>query len=353
VTHLLEQILTLFHFFKDPFALLLSAVDILIVAWIIYRLLLLVRGTRAAYTLTGLLVVAAVFLAAHQLALTTLTWLLDNIINYVIIIIIIVFQADIRRGLMRVGHRIFSTSSVTDDVTVIEQVVAACEAMSRDRIGALVVFERDVDLSESVEPGTPIEAKVTRELLCNIFAPWPENVLHDGAVVIKGKRIRECSVVLPLSRNPSLDKALGTRHRAALGITEETDAVAVVVSEQRGTIGLAASGVLHVSLPPQILRRELLLSLTIAEKPKASWLERLFSRSQTFFGAQHEGSEIAPVRPTSRATGPLPVAASPKPGTGPHPPAASAPLSTEEPARPRAKEEPPSSPTHAPEPGKP
>ncbi len=260
---------------QDLWDAALSTADILIVAFIVYRVLLLIRGTRAAYSLIGLLVVGVLFIVAGRLQLTTLRWLLDNLINYIILIIIIVFQADIRRGLMRVGRRMFQPARTHDDVASLEEIVSACEAMAQSRVGGLIVFERDVDLAELIEPGTLLRAKVSHPLLLNIFTPWPDNPLHDGAVVIKHKLIEQAGAVLPLSHSRRLDKALGTRHRAGVGVTEESDALAVVVSEQRGTIALAAGGILHTGLRPHDLRRELLTRLTEDQRSGWRWLEKI------------------------------------------------------------------------------
>ncbi len=268
----------------DILGVLIAVADIAIVAYFIYRVLLLIRGTRAAYMLTGLLLVTGVFFVANQIALTTLSWLLDHLINYVIIIVIIVFQADIRRGLSRIGRRMFSPSRTSEDVAVIEEIVAACEAMAASRTGALIVLERDADLSEDIDPGTVIDARVSRALLVSLFTPDAQNPLHDGAVLIKGAWIQQAGAILPLSRNPGLDKDLGTRHRAAVGVTEETDAVAVVVSEQRGSIGLATTGLLHMGMSAATLRRELLALVASGERRRWRWLERLMRRWERAIG---------------------------------------------------------------------
>ena len=261
--------------------LLVGVVDVTLVAYIIYRVLLLIRRTRAGYALVGLLVVAGVFLGAEKLNLATLRWLLDNIINYIILIVIIVFQADIRRGLMRVGRHMFGPSRVSDDVTLIEEICQACGEMAAKHTGALIVLERDVELSEMVEPGTRLDARLSKALLLNIFTAWPDNLLHDGAVLVQDGLIEQAGAVLPLSHNPGIDKALGTRHRAAVGITEETDALAVLVSEQRGSINLAVGGMLHTGLNPASLRRELLARLTVAGRP--AWYARVFWRIEARF----------------------------------------------------------------------
>lgn len=265
-------------------AIFLSLLDIAVVAFFIYHILLLIRGTRAAYMLTGLLLLAGIFFTANQLSLATLGWLLDHLINYILIIVIIVFQADIRSGLSRIGRQMFSSSRSSEDLSFIEGIVQACEAMAQKHIGALIVFERDVDLAEFIDPGTLLEARVSKALLCNIFTPLPDNPLHDGAAIIKGKWIEQAGAVLPLSRNPSLDKALGTRHRAGIGITEETDSIAVIVSEQRGSISLCTSGLLHMGLNGPTLKRELLALLAVGKAPRRPWIKHLLQRWESALG---------------------------------------------------------------------
>ena len=297
---------SLVHFFTtlDLWAVVVSMADVAIVTYIIYRVLLLLRGTRAGYMLIGLLVVAAVFLVAQKLSLTTLRWLLDNMTQYVIFIVIIVFQADIRRGLMRMGRRMFFQMRAEDeDSNAIEEIVRACESMAEKRIGALIVFERDVDLTELVEAGTDLEARVSQALLTNIFTPWPDNALHDGAVVIKEDLIQQAGVVLPLSKQAGLDKALGTRHRAGVGITEETDAVAIVVSEEKGSISLCTGGMLHSSLTPPTLRRELLTRFTTEEQSRASWWRRITRWLDERFSKGEQKQAVAAKTAPAKAAG--------------------------------------------------
>ena len=236
---------------------LVTFVDIAIVYYLIYRTLLLIKGTRAAQMLLGLLLIGAGFFAAKQFELTTLSWLLDNFINYFIIVIIVVFQHDIRRGLMRVGT-IFSGRRQYQETFVFEEVIKAAEQMARQRIGGLIVFEREADLTEFIEPGVTLDAQVSQELLVSLFLPEAQNACHDGAVVIKNLRVQQAGAVLPLSANPKLDKQLGTRHRAAIGITEETDAVVVVVSEERGQVSLCFHGNIARDLSGATLRNALL-----------------------------------------------------------------------------------------------
>jgi len=238
---------------------LVAAADIVIVYYVIYRALLLIKGTRAAQMLIGLVLVGVMFVASKLLELSTLSWLLDNLINYSIIFFIVIFQHDIRRGLTRVGANLFSGGRHYEQTEVFEEVVKAAERLSAARVGALICLERDADLVEYLnQPGEVLDSKVTEELLVAIFLPEPENKLHDGAVIIKNLRIVRAAAVLPLSPNAKLDKELGTRHRAAVGVTEETDAVVVVVSEERGAISLCFGGNIARDLDGATLRKAML-----------------------------------------------------------------------------------------------
>jgi diadenylate cyclase len=243
-----------------------AAVDILVVAYIIYRVLRLLKGTRAAQMLTGLGLVGSGLFAAKFFELTTLSWLLDNLLNYSIIFLIVIFQHDIRRGLMRVGQNLFGSARQYEETFVFEEVIKAVEQLGRSRVGALIVFEREANLEEFFgEPGVVLDARVTKELLMALFLPEPDNTMHDGAVVIRNLRVHRAGAVLPLSANPKLDKELGTRHRAAVGITEESDAVVVVVSEERGTLSLCFGGNIARDLDTATLRKAL---LGLFQKPK-------------------------------------------------------------------------------------
>ena len=285
---------------------LVGALDVAIVAFILYRVLLLIRGTRAAYTLVGLLAVGALFLVAQQLGLTTVRWLLDSVINYLLLIVIIVFQADIRRGLMRMGWRVFTPSRVGLDTGTVEEVNKACETMMHARIGALIVFEQEVDLTELMQAGTPIDGRVSRDLLQSLFCADPGNPLHDGAIVIRRDRVRRAGTLLPLSANPALDRSLGTRHRAAVGITEDTDAVALVVSEERGTAAVCRQGRIRHGLGPSALRKEL-LAVFAKSRPRRRIMTRAVARlgEMLFVGDRAaDGERISDLRsvPTSRYT---------------------------------------------------
>jgi diadenylate cyclase len=238
-------------------SVLLGSLDIVIVAALIYRVLLLIRGTRAAYMLIGLLSVIGVYLLAKQLSLRTVGWLLDHLLSYALLIVIIVFQSEIRRGLLRVGRRLINPRHSAAARDKIEQLASACETMAAQHVGALIVVEREVDVSTLIEAGTAIDAEVSEQLLTAIFAPTAHNPLHDGAALIHGARLRRAGALLPLSRTSRLQRELGTRHRAALGVTEETDAIALVVSEERGSISICSGGCLERDLDRFALRRRL------------------------------------------------------------------------------------------------
>ena len=238
----------------DP-SWLLHVADVLIVAYFIYRALLVIRGTRAAPMLWGLGLVVLVYFGARQIGLNTLAWILSNFLSSIILVVVILFQDELRRALTKVGlHSFFHRNGVPIEKPV-EDIVLAAEKLSSQKLGALIVMQMQVGLDEFLEEGSPLDALINRKLLFSIFLK--ESPLHDGAVVIEGERIRAAGCVLPLSFNPDLDPSLGTRHRAALGITERTDAVVIVVSEENGSISLAREGRLSRNLDGAILRETL------------------------------------------------------------------------------------------------
>ena len=234
--------------------------DLLIVAYVVYRALLVLRGTRAMQMGTGLGVIFLVYVVAKWAGFVTLFNLLSSLLSSVILIVVVVFQNDIRRGLMRVGSRAFFTGmSRQQETRVIDEVVAAATELARHRIGALICFEQDANLEEFVVgQGTTVDAQVQRELLVSMFIPEGLNKLHDGAIVIRNLRIAKAGVFFPMPDMKVLDKSLGSRHRAALGITEETDAVVVVVSEERGTISFCFNGNIVPNLDGASLKQALL-----------------------------------------------------------------------------------------------
>jgi diadenylate cyclase len=231
--------------------------DIGVVAVLIYELLLLIRGTRAMQmALSGAFLIGLFFLS-EWLDLETVNWLIRNLATYVVFAIIVLFQADIRRALAHFGRaqffKYFERAS-SDDETLEELVVAASTLAAR-RIGAIIVVERQIGLRNYIEGGIPLDALVTYDLLASIFHTG--SPLHDGAVIVQNDRVAAAACFLPLSVNPRVSRELGTRHRAALGITEENDAVAIVVSEETGAISLAIGGGLERGLSVDALQRRL------------------------------------------------------------------------------------------------
>ncbi len=232
-----------------------DTLDILLVAAVVYWLLLLIRGTRAAQMTLGLLVLVLVWLLIEQLDLPTLGFLLNNFFTWGVLIVIVIFQADIRRALTRVGKGFF-TAGLHQKALAVEEIVRACQSLAQRRVGALIVIEREISLEEYLELGTGLDAELSRDLLISIFLPY--SPLHDGAVLIRQSRVSSAGCILPLAMRGNLPSTLGTRHRAALGIAEETDAVAVVVSEETGRISMVVGEEISEDLEGSILRQSLL-----------------------------------------------------------------------------------------------
>jgi uncharacterized protein (TIGR00159 family) len=256
---MLEGFLHLFSR-RPPLQVFIDLMDILVVTYIVYRALLVLRGTRAMQMGTGLGVIFLIYVVSKWAGFVTLFNLLSTLLSSIILIVVVVFQNDIRRGLMRVGSRaFFSGLARQQESRVIDEVVGSATELARHRIGALICFEQDANLDEFVVgQGTVIDAAVQRELLVSLFIPEGLNKLHDGAVIIRNLRIAKAGVFFPMPDIRSLDKSLGSRHRAALGITEETDAVVVVVSEERGTISFCFNGNIVSNLDGASLRQALL-----------------------------------------------------------------------------------------------
>lgn len=218
-----------------------DALDIGIIAFVVYRLIHMIRGTRAMQMIIGLVVVLLAYVTSQMLGLFTLTWMLDNFLGSIILVIIVIFQSDIRRALTQVGTApLFGGTDRIERGQVLEEVTKAVVALASRRIGALIVLEREVGLNEYIEVGTRLDARVTRELVESVF--MPHSPMHDGALVIQKGRATAARCFLPLSVDPNLSRALGTRHRAAVGLTEETDAAAIVISEEQGSISLVVEG---------------------------------------------------------------------------------------------------------------
>jgi diadenylate cyclase len=228
-----------------------DTIDVLIVTLGIYWLLVLIRGTRAVQVLVGLIVLMAASVASELLNLVTLRLILENFLGSAVIIMVILFQNDIRRALARVGRGVFPSVSEQQESQIVEEVLRAARALSQRRVGALIVLERETQLDDQIEAGTPIDAAVSKELLTSIFLP--HSPLHDGAVVIQRGRMAYAGCILPLTARMDLPQGLGTRHRAGVGITEETDAVVVVVSEETASISVVMGGEIASNLDlPQL-----------------------------------------------------------------------------------------------------
>jgi len=235
---------------------LLVLLDISLLSILIYRLLLLIRGTRAAHMMIGLLTIVVLSIAADWLELGGLNWLMSNLKTVWVVGFLILFQPELRRVLAQIGQsRLLAPLVSGTRFAVLGEIVKAVEELAEERIGGLIVLERNAGLRNYVETGTRLDAAVTSELLLTIFTP--RTTLHDGAVIIHGDRVVAAGCILPLSQNPRLSQSLGTRHRAALGLAEETDAVVVVVSEETGGISIAADGKLVRRLDEGTLRSEL------------------------------------------------------------------------------------------------
>ena len=222
-----------------------DALDIFLVYYIVYRALLVLRGTRAMQVGMGLAMVFVLYIVAQALQLVTVLKIMGALISSMILIIVVVFQNDIRRGLQRVGSRAWFGGLVrSQESKLIDAVVEAATDLARHRIGALITFEQDANLDEfvGVHKGHVLDAQVSRELLVTLFIPEGVNKLHDGSVIIRNYRIAKAGVFFPMPEGRVMDDSFGSRHRAALGITEETDAVVVIVSEERGTISFCFNG---------------------------------------------------------------------------------------------------------------
>ena len=236
-----------------------DAIDVALCAAIVYRVLAAFRGTRAVQMVLGLGVLVAGTVLARRLELHTLRWLLDNFWSFWVVALVVLFQPELRRALTRMGEgrlvRSLVGVSSHERVRVVEEVASAVEALASRRTGALVVLERAVGLRQYAELGVPLEALVSADLLVSLFQP--SSPLHDGAVLIQGSRAIAAGCFLPLSRNVHIGRALGTRHRAALGISEETDAVALTVSEETGRISIAIEGQLEPANDGEVVRSRL------------------------------------------------------------------------------------------------
>lgn len=234
----------------------IDLLDILLVAFIIYRLILLIKGTRTVQMLLGLAVLLIVYVASQVGGLYTLNWLLDNFLSSIILVIVVIFQNDIRRALVHMGRNpFFANQSFREESQAIEELVKGCTALASRRYGALVVIERETGINDFLEVGSELDAKLSGNLLSAVF--HPQSPMHDGAVIVQRGRLTRAGCFLPLTQNPNVSPRLGTRHRAAIGLTELVDAVAIVVSEETGRVSVVVSGKMTRDLDPITLRKVL------------------------------------------------------------------------------------------------
>ena len=242
--------------------------DIAIVSFLIYEFLKLIRGTRAVQMGVGTLIIVALFYVSRLAPLQTVNWLIRNMLLYVAFAAIVIFQSDIRRALAHFGQapffRYFNRQEAADET--IEEIVVAATMLSSQKVGAIIAVEREIGLRNYIESGIPLDATLTYDLLVTIFHPG--SALHDGAVILQENRVAAAACFLPLTVNPRISRELGTRHRAALGLTEEGDAVAVIVSEETGAISVAIDGKIDRRLSPDDLRARLRSLITTRESKR-------------------------------------------------------------------------------------
>jgi len=247
MTDIIKSIFSSFNWISDT-------IDIAIVSLFIYWILVLVKGTRAVYMLLGLIMVTLLFKISAVGELVTLNWILNNFFGSLLLIIVVVFQNDIRRALTQLGKSPFlAPTSSFEKVQDIEELIKTVVSLANKKIGALVVLERNANIEEYVEKGISLNADISKELITSIFLPV--SPIHDGAILIQKGKISQAGCFLPLTIKPNVSPLVGTRHRAAIGITEETDAVVLVVSEERGIVSIAQGGELIENLDLASLRR--------------------------------------------------------------------------------------------------
>jgi len=234
----------------------LDLLDILLVAFIIYRIILLIKGTRAVQMLVGLAVLLIVYVASQIGGLYTLNWILDNFLSSIILVIVVLFQHDIRRALIHVGRNpFFADLSFREETKVIDEICKGCDALLQKHLGALIVIERETGINDFLEVGVELDAKPSSALIQSIFQHV--SPIHDGAVIIQRGRLTRAGCFLPLTQNPDISPRYGTRHRAALGLTELVDAVVIVVSEETGRVSVVVGGKITRELEVATLKKVL------------------------------------------------------------------------------------------------
>lgn len=272
-----------------------DVIDMVIIAFVVYHILLFIRRSRTGQVAQAIVLLIVVFGVASALNLRVVKYIMSNVVELGLIVLAIIFQPEIRRGLERLGSgkikELFVSESAAADVpAAIDQTVEAYTSMSKDKVGALMVFERKTMLDDVIKSGTPLDAAVSGELLKNLF--WNKAPLHDGAVIVRNGRIVGAGCMLPLSGNTNLSRDLGMRHRAGIGISENSDAVVAIVSEETGSISVAINGMLKRHLSPETLRRLLINELAPEmEEKKASTAARFTGVFKTRKGDKSDGKE--------------------------------------------------------------
>ncbi|MBO5746082.1 MAG: diadenylate cyclase CdaA [Clostridia bacterium] len=269
--------------------------DIVIVAYIIYKAIGFFKETRAKILLKGLLFLFVFWLIAQWFDLISIRWLLVKFFDYAIVAVAIIFQPELRHALERVGHSGFTKFGAGGDSAVsraeaecIDKVCKACASMQEQKIGALIAFERSTPLGEIIATGTEIDANVSEELVSNVF--YPKSPLHDGGMVIRSRRIAAAGCILPLTANTGLNKSLGTRHRAAVGLSESSDAVVVVVSEETGIVSVCINGIISRNYNQISLREKLYAELIKTEDNRAD----IWQKVKTLFESVLPSKKKAP-----------------------------------------------------------
>lgn len=266
-----------------------SALDVLLLAIIFYQILLLIRGTRAAQILIGMLLVVGLFVMSNVFPLTTVNWMMNKFYSSFIIILIIIFQDDIRHVLSSMGRRnIFVGQDRSTSLHIIDEISRAASALAAKRIGALIVIERGIILTRYVDIGIPLDAKISKEIIMSIF--HPSSPIHDGAIILQQGRIAAAGCFLPLTRDEHVDPNLGTRHRAALGISEETDAMVVLVSEEGASVAIVENGKILRKPDGRSLREDLANRL-ILENEQVSRAAPLIGRLRNYATKLFEAPE--------------------------------------------------------------
>lgn len=257
-----------------------SALDILLIAVFFYYVLLLVKGTRTAQMLTGVLVVVLVFFVSSIVPLTTVNWVMNKFYSSIILILVILFQDDVRHALSKIGKRSFMAGNEhVSSLHILDEVTRAAVALAKNRVGALIVMERNIILSRYVDIGTLVDARISKELLLSIF--HTSSPLHDGAVIIQQGRVSAAGCFLPLTREDNLTKDWGTRHRAAIGISQETDAVVILVSEEKGEVSLVYDGTVMPLTDKEEIRK--LLQRHLVDEPEYAKNSEKQIKNTTFF----------------------------------------------------------------------